>query len=91
MDKNKIAVALFDKLAQVYQEKYMDVALYRTLDWFCENLQTPNARILELACGPAILPDVCWSNAPILKSSVPTCRPRWLNWPQSTTQPPSLN
>jgi len=52
MDKNKIAVALFDKLAQVYQEKYMDVALYHdTLDWFCENLQTPNARILELACG----------------------------------------
>jgi ubiquinone/menaquinone biosynthesis C-methylase UbiE len=53
MDKNKIAVALFDKLAHGYQEKYMDVALYHdTLDWFCENLQTPNASILELACGP---------------------------------------
>lgn len=53
MDKNKIAVALFDKLAHGYQEKYMDVALYHdTLDWFCENLPTPNACILELACGP---------------------------------------
>lgn len=53
MDKNKMAVALFDKLAHGYQEKYMDVALYHdTLDWFCENLPTPNATILELACGP---------------------------------------
>lgn len=48
-----MAVALFDKLAEVYQEKYMDVAGYHdTLDWFCEHLPKQNASILELACGP---------------------------------------
>ncbi|MBC7607654.1 MAG: class I SAM-dependent methyltransferase [Burkholderiales bacterium] len=53
MDKNKIAVALFDKLAIRYQQKYMDVNLYaNTLDFFCNHLKKNNAEVLELACGP---------------------------------------
>lgn len=53
MDTNKIAVALFDKLAESYQEKFMNVDLYHdTLDLFCKHLVKPNAEILELACGP---------------------------------------
>ena len=35
MDKNKIAVGVFDKLATLYQEKFMDVNLYSdTFDFF---------------------------------------------------------
>lgn len=53
MDKNQAAVALFDKLADVYQQKYMNVDLYgETLDLFCDNIPKQNAHILELACGP---------------------------------------
>lgn len=52
MDKTKIAVAIFDKLAKLYQDKFMDVSLYYdSFDLFCKNLP-PNAEILELACGP---------------------------------------
>lgn len=52
-DKTKIAVALFDKLADRYQDKFMDVGLYAdSLNLFCDNITKPNASILELACGP---------------------------------------
>lgn len=47
------AVAVFDKLAEVYQDKYMDVSLYHdSFDLFCGQISTKNAEILELACGP---------------------------------------
>ena len=52
-DKNKIAVAVFNKLAQGYQDKFMDVNLYGdTFDFFCKAITSKNAEILELACGP---------------------------------------
>lgn len=53
MDKNKIAVEIFNKHAKGYQEKFMDVNLYGdTFDFFCDNLKNKNAEVLELACGP---------------------------------------
>ncbi len=53
MDKTKIAVNVFNKLANLYQEKFMDVNLYGdTFDFFCNAIKKENAEILELACGP---------------------------------------
>ena len=53
MNEIQPAVAVFDKLADVYQDKYMDVSLYHhSFDLFCEHIATQNAEILELACGP---------------------------------------
>lgn len=53
MDKTKVAVDVFDKLATVYQEKFMDVSVFHdSLDIFCNAIPKPNATILELACGP---------------------------------------
>jgi predicted TPR repeat methyltransferase len=53
MDKSKIAVEIFDKRANQYQDKFMDVLLYHdTLQLFCTNIKKENADILELACGP---------------------------------------
>ncbi|ABE54659.1 Methyltransferase type 12 [Shewanella denitrificans OS217] len=55
MDKNQQAVALFNQLAQGYQDKYMDVGLYETLlGEFCAQL-THNAWVLDMACGPGNL------------------------------------
>lgn len=51
MDKTKIAVDVFDKLAELYQEKFMDLDLYNdTFDTFCNAVA--GKKILELACGP---------------------------------------
>lgn len=52
MDKTTAAVALFDSLAQLYQDKYMDVSLYHeSLNQFCAALP-PQAEVLDVACGP---------------------------------------
>ncbi|MEP7169372.1 MAG: class I SAM-dependent methyltransferase [Bacteroidota bacterium] len=53
MDKTKIAIDVFNKLANAYQDKFMDVSLYCvSLDFFCSHIKKENAGILELACGP---------------------------------------
>jgi ubiquinone/menaquinone biosynthesis C-methylase UbiE len=53
MDKTKIAVEVFNKHANIYQNKFMDVNLYGdSFDLFCNTILTENADILELACGP---------------------------------------
>lgn len=53
MDRSKNAIALFDKLAKLYESKYMNVDLYREgLDLFCGQIPKKNPEILELACGP---------------------------------------
>lgn len=53
MDENKKAVAVFNKLADLYQQRFMNVDLYAdTFDFFCEALGKNNPEVLELACGP---------------------------------------
>jgi ubiquinone/menaquinone biosynthesis C-methylase UbiE len=52
MDNSKHAADIFNKLADLYQEKYMNVDLYAdSLDLFCEYAEN-KAAVLELACGP---------------------------------------
>ncbi len=52
MDKSEQAVALFDKLAELYAQKYNDVSLYtEALDYFC-TLVAADATLLDVACGP---------------------------------------
>lgn len=52
-EKTEIAVGIFDKLAQQYQDKYMDVSMYHdSLDIFCEKVEKGEAEVLEVACGP---------------------------------------
>lgn len=53
IDKTKIAVDVFNKLASLYQTKFMDVSMYHdTFDVFCNAIEKQNSKVLELACGP---------------------------------------
>ena len=53
LDLNSIAVDLFDRLANHYQERFMDVSLYSdSFNLFCERVLPQQATVLELACGP---------------------------------------
>lgn len=53
VDKTQIAVSVFNKLADLYQSKFMDVSMYHdTFDVFCHAVEKQNAKVLELACGP---------------------------------------
>ena len=53
MDKSQKAVEIFNKCANLYEERFMDFDLYNdTFDLFCNSIQKKNAEVLELACGP---------------------------------------
>lgn len=48
-----MAIDVFDKRANEYQAKFMDVGLYHdTFNLFCNSIKKENADILEIACGP---------------------------------------
>jgi 2-polyprenyl-3-methyl-5-hydroxy-6-metoxy-1,4-benzoquinol methylase len=65
MDKYQIIVDTFDRRAQQYQDKYMDISLYsQTFDAFCQLISQPNADILELACGPGNVTQYLLSQRP---------------------------
>lgn len=68
MDKTKIAIGVFDKLAKLYQEKFMDVNLYGdTFDFFCDTIEKQNAELLEIACGPGNITKYLLNKRPDLK------------------------
>lgn len=68
MDKNKIAVTIFDKLAKEYQDKFMDVNSYgATFDLFCSGITQENASVLEIACGPGNITKYLLQKRPDLK------------------------
>ncbi|MCG2611662.1 class I SAM-dependent methyltransferase [Flavobacterium sp. SM15] len=53
MDKTQKAVEVFNKNANLYQDRFMDFDLYNdTFDLFCDTIDKKNATVLELACGP---------------------------------------
>jgi len=53
LDKGKIAAGIFNKYANEYMTKFMNVDLYKdSLNLFCDIIKKQNASVLELACGP---------------------------------------
>ena len=52
-DKGLEASLIFNKYAYEYQEKFMDVSLYKdSLKTLCKLIKQENAKVLDLACGP---------------------------------------
>jgi predicted TPR repeat methyltransferase len=65
MDRNKTAVALFNKLAKEYESKFMDVSLYHaSFDLFCNSISKQAPSILEIACGPGNITKYLLSKRP---------------------------
>ena len=53
MSKRQSAFQTFNQAAQAYQDKFMDLSLYHdSFDQFCSLITTPNARVLDIGCGP---------------------------------------
>jgi len=68
MNKYEITVATFDKLAEKYQEKYMDFDFYvDTYNAFCDLIKNENAAVLDAACGPGNITSYVLSRHPNFK------------------------
>lgn len=53
MDKYQETKETWNKIAKIYQDKFMDLDLYNeTYDFFCRNINADKAKILEVGCGP---------------------------------------
>ncbi|MEO6488430.1 MAG: class I SAM-dependent methyltransferase [Ferruginibacter sp.] len=68
MDQYKITFETWDKVASLYQEKFMDLELYNdTYDRFCYLIETKDPAILEIGCGPGNITKYMTSIRPDLK------------------------
>jgi len=53
MDKYKETFETWNKIAKIYEDKFMDMDLYNeTYDFICQNITKENAKLLEIGCGP---------------------------------------
>jgi 2-polyprenyl-3-methyl-5-hydroxy-6-metoxy-1,4-benzoquinol methylase len=53
VDRYKETFDTWNKVAQLYQDKFMDLDLYNdSYDLFCQQAAIENASILEIGCGP---------------------------------------
>lgn len=53
MSTHQETLDTWNKVARLYQDRFMHVDLYNdTYDSFCEQLQLPNPSVLEIGCGP---------------------------------------
>lgn len=68
MESGNNAAEIFDKYASQYEEKYMQVDLYKdSLNVFIENLNGNNAHILDLGCGPGNMMKYISDKNPVYK------------------------
>ncbi len=68
MDKNEETFATWNKVAKLYEEKFMDLNLYNdSYDLFCAAIIQQNASILEVGCGPGNITKYLLRKRPDLK------------------------
>ena len=53
MDRYQETFETWNKVAKLYQEKFMNLDFYNTsYDFFCNSIKQENAKVLEIGCGP---------------------------------------
>lgn len=53
MDQYKETFDTWNKIAEIYHNKFMKLDLYNnSYDFFCDTITKPNAKLLEIGCGP---------------------------------------
>jgi len=80
MDKYKITFETWNKVASIYQDRFMDLELYNdTFDLFCELIDKKNPAILEIGCGPGNITRYISSVRPDFKISAIDVSPNMID------------
>ena len=65
MKRNKETFETWNKIALLYQNKFMDFELYNeTYDFICNSIIKEKAKILEIGCGPGNITKYLLSKRP---------------------------
>lgn len=65
MDRDKETFDTWNKIASLYQDKFMYLDLYNsTYDFICNSVNKVNAKILEIGCGPGNITKYLLSKRP---------------------------
>lgn len=65
MDKYKETFQTWNKVANLYQDKFMDLDLYdESYDFICDSVKKNNAKILDVGCGPGNISKYLLSKRP---------------------------
>lgn len=65
MDRNKETFETWNKVASLYQDKFMDLDLYNEgYDFICNSIMKRNAKILDIGCGPGNITKYLLSKRP---------------------------
>jgi len=68
MNKYQETFKTWDKIAELYQNKFMELDIYdHTYDCFSEAIQVSNPRLLDIGCGPGNISKYLLSKRPDLK------------------------
>jgi 2-polyprenyl-3-methyl-5-hydroxy-6-metoxy-1,4-benzoquinol methylase len=68
MDRYKITIETWNKVAKVYEDKFMNLVLYNdSYDLFCRLLDKRDPDILEIGCGPGNITRYLVSQRPDFK------------------------
>lgn len=68
MDTYDETFELWNKLASLYEQKFMDLELYNTTyDAFLDSIASENADVLEIACGPGNITKYLLTKRPQLR------------------------
>lgn len=65
MDREKETFDTWNNIASLYQDKFMDLDLYNaTYDHICKAIPKPQAKLLEIGCGPGNITRYLLSHRP---------------------------
>ncbi|MCK6607678.1 MAG: class I SAM-dependent methyltransferase [Flavobacterium sp.] len=65
MDRNRETFDTWNNIASLYQDKFMNLDLYNdTYDFICKAIAMPNAKLLEIGCGPGNITKYLLSQRP---------------------------
>jgi SAM-dependent methyltransferase len=65
VDRYKETFDTWNNIASIYQDKFMNLDIYNsTYDFICSNINKPNAKLLEIGCGPGNITHYLLSKRP---------------------------
>ncbi len=65
MNKEKETFETWNRIASVYEDKFMNLQLYNeTYDCICNTIREPNAKLLDVGCGPGNITKYLLSKRP---------------------------